>query len=201
MLGIGMSVSGDGLKATPFVQKNMRAVARQCMGVASYNIGSIAKTNVMSGETIPWFQRRAIGIIKGYFRLAAMRMSGYGDTIRGVSKAKATRNTAIAATVEVGGEYTQYVKDYTRTVTEVWGKRVKPFAQHVNPYGKANAGKAGGYKRIHRIPNAKERPAHYLQRACDTIGDKATRPFARGFEVMWNEQRVPSFNELISAAR
>lgn len=174
---------GEATKKLELTTRNFRDTCRRGMMMTAGMVSAQTRKNVESGETRPYFQRRKVGLLKSYFKLSnrlTFKWSGE-DTIIGRTAAKVSRDTEMAAAIEDGGRYQQFVKEFERSRTEVFGKPANPYTEHVNWFLRYRTEKSG---------------KQYMTHAVDQLGDKAAEPLAIALDLLVNEGRAPRRGEI-----
>lgn len=183
MFGAGVTFDVKEIRETLEVTtRNVRDTVRRGLGTGANMIAARTRRLLDAGETQAWFQRRKKGLTTQYYKISRLRFDWKGeDTIVATTRSKSARQTEMAAAIEAGGQYTQYVHEFTRRRTEVFGKPAHPYTEAVKGY--------------HRL---RTEPAHgYMQAAADQLGDTVAQPLANGLRILMNEKRAPRRDELM----
>lgn len=171
-------------KTLELTTRNFRDTCRRGMSMTAGMVSAQTRKNVDAGETRPYFQRRKVGLLKSYYKLSnrlSFKWSGT-DTIVARTQAKVSRDTEMAAAIEDGGRYQQFVKEHERRRTEVFGKPANPYTEHVDWFLRF------------RTENT---PKQYMTRAVGQLGDKAGEPLAIALDLLVNERRAPRRGEIL----
>jgi hypothetical protein len=170
--------ASDALQAIEATSRNYRTTVRRAVDIG---LGPAIRMTrqLVEAEEGGWFERRKAGLIKGYIKIGhRLRYAWrHGDSLQFSKDLK----SPMAAAVEFGGQYVQWVEPHERHRTKVFGVESAPFVEQVR-----------GYTRMRHERTGK----HYLQRSLDARGEVLAVAVTRALDILFNERRAPTRDEI-----